>query len=424
MHGLSKSATARAEWRDGWQLVVSSGAGMALTSPLMVYSMGLFIGPLEDEFGWSRALITSGLTVNAVVAVICSGLIGILVDRFGPRRVAIPGTIIYCATFAGLSAATGSSFQWWALWAAVALGSLLVSPTVWTAAIASRFDASRGLAIASTSFGQSLGGLLAPLWAGFLIAAYGWRWGYVGLALVWLLAILPLLIFWFRGASDIARTTSLKRSAEIVNSPLAGVGLREALRSPIFYRLAFASMLIMLVLTSSAIHFVPIVSAAGLDRATAVTLASVIGFSSILGRIFSGVMLDRFHGTWVGGLMFLFPAFAFLGLLMFTGSTPLAIVIALLIGFASGAEMETAAYLTSRYFGMRSYGSLYGLIIGMLALALGFGPMIAGYVYDQVGSYGPALLAGIPISLLASLLIFTLGPYPDFANGDPEGKAQ
>lgn len=406
--GLNNAA--RAEWKAGWPLIIAASAGMGLTSPLMVYSMGLFIAPLEQEFGWSRALITSGLTVSAGVAVLFSWFVGSLIDRFGPRRIAIPGVIIYCAAFAALSSTTGAPAHWWALWLAVAVGALFVSPTIWTAAVASRFDASRGLAIASLSFGASLSGLLAPLVAGYLIATQGWRWGYIGMAVIWLAVVLPLVLLSFRGALDGTRRTNADTAVERPEVP--GLPFGQAVQSIVFIKLALASMLIMLVLTSATIHFVPIITAAGMDRATAVGFASVIGFSSILGRLFSGVMLDRFRGTVIGGAMFVLPAFAFFALILFDGSVLFAGMIALLIGFTSGAEMEVAAYLSSRYFGMRNYASIYGLIIGLLALALGLGPMIAGYIYDSFGSYAPALWAAIPISLLASALIFSLGPYP------------
>ena len=100
---------------------------------------------------------------------------------------------------------------------------------------------------------------------------------------------------------------------------------------------------------------------------------------------------------------------------MFDGSLPLAIFCALIVGISVGAEMEVASYLSSRYFGMRNFGTLFGIIVGLISLASGVGPLIASHIHDRLGSYDLALTFAVPMSLAASILIFTLGRYPDRA---------
>lgn len=411
MQQVGSTRTARDEWRRGWKLVLASTAGSSL-APVMYYTVGLFVEPLESEFGWSRTLITSGLTVFAVISVILAGPAGALIDRFGPRRIALPGTIIYCAALAGLSTVGRSEFHWWALWVAIAAGALLIKPMVWSAAIVSRFDAARGLAMAIALCGAGLTGIFAPMVSGYLIANFGWRLAYVGIAVLWFAIAMPLLLFFFFGATDLQRTG---RTGGRTDTRPPGTPLREAVRSTAFARLAVATFLVMLVITGGTVHFVSMITQAGVDRSSAVGLASAIGLAAFFGRLVTGSMLDRFNPTVVGGAIFSLPAAACLMLLAFDGTPMMALLIALVIGFCSGAEVEIASFLSARFFGMRSFGTLFGLIAGLISLATGLGPMLAGLAFDETGAYTLALWVGTPAALAAGLLVFTLGRQPRFA---------
>jgi MFS family permease len=100
-------------------------------------------------------------------------------------------------------------------------------------------------------------------------------------------------------------------------------------------------------------------------------------------------------------------------LLSFPGSFPHALLAACLLGASLGADADLCSYLVARYFGLRHFGALYGALISVLGLSVGVGPPVAGLVYEQTGSYDAYFLAGIPICLLASLMIWLLGPYRD-----------
>lgn len=416
-----KSRSRGLEWRSGWTLVASAGAGMSL-SPIVMYTMGLFIAPLEAEFGWSRTFITGGMMVNAVIGVALAAFVGALIDRIGPRRIAIPGAIIFCVSFAALSANNGLQALWWGLWLLIAIGNLLIKPTVWTAAVASRFVDARGLAIALVLCGSSFSGFLAPMVAGYTIETYGWRSAYLILGIGWMAVALPLIFLFFFGAADLLRTGA-GTPAQSTATLKSGLGIREALLSGPFLKLAIGTPIAIFTLTAAIIHFVPMVSAGGLDRPSAIAIASVIGLASIAGRLTTGTLLDRFIGTRVGAVVFVIPLIAYLILLDFDGEIWLAVIVAFLLGFCAGAEFEVASYLSSRFFGLRNFGALFGLIVGLLGLATGLGPVVAGYVYDRFGSYEPALWGAIPLCLLASALIATLGPYPSTADGKEKPSA-
>jgi MFS family permease len=176
----------------------------------------------------------------------------------------------------------------------------------------------------------------------------------------------------------------------------------------------------MLVLSGLLVHIVPIFIGSGLSPMEGASIASVIGLAIITGRLLAGFLLDRFDGRWVGATFFCLPVVLMAALLNFDGSMGMALLLAALLGICSGAEFDIAAYLTSRYFGMKNYGLLFGIISGLLALAMGLGPTLYGMVYDHFEAYDYAFYMGIPMALFAAFLIATLGKYDDaFKSSDP-----
>ena len=159
---MGTTSSAATEWRRFWFLPLAAALGYA-TSVIHVYALGPFIGPLTQEFGWSRAQISAGLTISALVSAAACIPVGMLVDRVGPRRVGLVGVLAMTAAFALLSTATGQFANWLLLWAVIAVGTFWVQATVWTSAVASRFERSRGLAFAITLSGASIAATVFPL---------------------------------------------------------------------------------------------------------------------------------------------------------------------------------------------------------------------------------------------------------------------
>jgi predicted MFS family arabinose efflux permease len=129
------------------------------------------------------------------------------------------------------------------------------------------------------------------------------------------------------------------------------------------------------------------------------------------------VLVDRFRANWVGGITLGFTAFAFL-LLVNGVRTPALIVIAMLInGYSAGTKLQICSYLTSRYGGLRNFGTIYGFISSLVSLGSALGPLLAGIVYDRTGGYDLFLVAGSVVCLFCGLLIVTLPRYPDWGHG-------
>lgn len=401
------------EWRDGWPLVAVSALAFCV-STTHLYSIGVFMQSIELDMNWTRAQITSGFVVISIISVILGPFVGALIDRFGPRRIGIPGLAFYCASVMLLGVTDASIAMWWALWVLLGFGQAAIQPAVWSSAVGSRFNLSRGLAFSVMFCGASVGVAIMPLLSESLLGLFGWRTAYAILGGGAALVALPLIFLFFRNrVEQYAREPGSDNRAPA--APPSGIGWRDALRTTRFYRLAAAAFLMMGTITTLAVHFVPILESGGLERSSAVAFAGIIGICSLVGRLGTGVLIDQVDAKIIGAVSAALPAIACLLLLGYQGSSAVGVVIAAIVGLAFGAEISVIAYLTSRYFGLRNYGTLFGTVAGLLHLAGGIGPLIAGSIYDHSDNYHVLFVIAAPIFCVAALLIATLGRYPDFS---------
>jgi MFS family permease len=393
------------EWRRHWALPIAAGLGYSL-GVIHIYSLGAFFEPLQQEFGWSRAQTSAGLTMTGFVSALAAFPIGLLVDRLGPRRVGIVGALLMGVTFALLSTATGDFNNWLLLWGVLAIATFWVQTTVWTSAIASRFTQSRGLAFAVTLSGASLAAFIFPSMAVDFITAHGWRNAFIYMGALWGALVLVVLVIFFRGAQDQRRES--QAAAPAVDLP--GLTLAQGLRSPTFYKLLMAALLFAFTALGLVVHFVSILTDSGVDRAAAASIAGLVGIFSIVGRLGMGLLLDRFPAHMVGALAYLIPIPACL-LLLFDSANPTSqLAAAALVGLTVGAEVDVIAYLASRHFGLKNFGGLFGCMVAALSMGTAFGPLAAGHVFDQYGSYTPFLIVTIVLMSVSSLALASLKP--------------
>ena len=407
--------SASAEWRSNWTVVLAACTGMAVAS-IISYSSGLFIEPLEQEFGWSRVQIMSGHSIAATIAAICAPFMGVLVDRYGPRRIGIAAVITVCGSIALFSQTGPDIWHWRMLWLPLTLGIILVQPMVWTAAITSLFASGRGLALAVTLCGSSLASIVVPKMTYALIEAFGWRTAWLGLGAIWLVLAMPLIWLFFTSAVDRSRTrTSNLGSQQTVARPSVWQSGVLSWRFPV---LLVAGVSIALVVVTMVVSIVPVLSASGIARGDAAWIAGLVGFTAIFGRLAIGSLLDRMDGRVIAAVCVSLPVLAILLLIAVPGSIIAAAIAVLIFGFSLGAELDIVAYLTSRYFGRENFGFLFGTIGGCLGFASGNGPVALNAVYDATGTYTPALWAAIPLCLLSAVLFLCLGRYPDTAQAE------
>lgn len=411
-----RANTAGAEWRSHFMLPIAAALGYS-TSVIHIYGLGPYIEPIQEAFGWSRSQATVGLTIATAVNALFCVPVGMVVDRLGPRMVGLIGVLLTAAAFALLGTATGENANWYLLWGALAFATLPVQATIWTSAVASRFEVSRGMALAVTLSGASVAATVFPLLATWLISTYGWRTAFSIEAAIWAAITFPTLLFFFRGARD-GRARGAAQPAAAAPA-LIGVSVRDGLSSTVFYRLFIASLLFTFTIIALVVHFVPILTGYGTDRLAAAGVASLVGIFSIVGRLGTGFLLDHFEASRVGAVIFLLPIIACALLLTAGDNTAAQTVAAAVIGLTLGSEIDVIVYLTTRHFGLKNFGTLYGGLLTALSIGTSVGPLVAAMVFDRFGGYGPFLLLTIVCMAGSSAALLSL-PHARFAHGVDE----
>ena len=399
---------AAAEWRAHWPLVMAAMLGFTLVG-IANFSLGPFMASLEKAFGWSRSDITSGFSIYAVTCVICQPIVGRMIDRFGPRPIALAGIALTGCAISLFGAANGSHSQWLLLWLIYSLAAQLILTPVWSSAVASEFEAGRALALAATLSGAALSGAIVPIVSTRVIDAYGWRAAYPILGAGAAAALLLITYFLFYSRRD-----RLRRGPEAA-SPAAETGLsaKEALRTPAFWKMAIAIFVSFSLVMAFSIHNLPILTSTGLSRDKAALIAGSYGLFGVVGKFSFGLLVNKFPGQVVSAAMVLLPAASCAVLMMPHLSVAMSLLAMSLIGISSGAQLQLLVYLTTRHFGMRAFGTIFGFISAALTIASGVGPVFASRLYDMSGDYHLLLLAGIPMSIVASLVMLWVGAYPE-----------
>jgi len=411
---LARDPEAAQEWRANWKVVPAAALCLAFATVPYV-TVGIFMLPLQQEFGWSRTAISISVPISGVTIALLSPFVGRLIDRVGARRVGLTGGLIVCILYAMLSRTTASIASYWMIWAFLSLGIALSSPLVWTAGITSRFRRRRGTALALTFCGSSLSQALVGPAGVAAIETFGWRGAYVGIAALMAAATLPIAWLCFHDANDLARLRRREgrdRSAsggDVATSVGEGLTVSETFRTGHFWLMAGAVLLGSSAVLAAIVHFVPMQIDRGFTPMMAASAAVGIPVAAAVGKLASGFLLDRISAPIVAGAIFLFAALAFLLLMTGVGATfGGAVLVAALLGIAGGAEVDVIAFLTARYFGLRSYGGIYGIFFGIYQLGISISPVALSRVRDEWTSYDPAFPVLLSCCLIGAILLFAM----------------
>jgi MFS family permease len=399
----------------GWVIVFTAGIGLLLGyAPVFVYSFSVFIKSLAQDFHTSRTSISFAFTLANVMQSVGAPLIGRLVDRFGAHKVIVPSTVIFGLVIISFKYFSTSLWQLYAFFIVIGLIGTGTAPVPYGIVVSRWFDRRRGLALGLMMMGLSSGAILMPPIAQRLIVLFGWRTAYAIVGFVVLAISVPVVGIFLKdspekmglqpdGEPDL-NTGSTERKNE------QGVNWSVARREPTFWFLASAFFLLGASVHACVIHLVPMLTDRGISVERAAFASSLLGVALLIGRVFTGYFLDRFFGPYVAMLLFSGVA---VGISLFLtgagGSLPLLAVF--LVGLGMGAEADIIAYLTSRYFGLRSFGEIYGYLFATFTLAGALGPVLMGVGFDHLGSYRAPLLFFLAATLVATALLSRLGPY-------------
>lgn len=399
----------RSEFTLGWKVLVAAAVGIACgASPIPFNAIGPLTKPIQAEFGWDRGQIQMSVLIFALAVTFLSPFFGGLVDRHGVRKVALFSLAGFGLSWAALALTPGNIYAFWGLWLLCGVLGGASIPLSWTRGVNSWFVKNRGFALALALMGTGVTATIMPALSAWLIAEFGWRGAIVGLSLLPLAIGLPVAWLLFREPrADERPATTLASGGDTW-----GVELRVAMRQPRFW-LMFASFgLVALAFGGLFTNYFPLLTDKGFDPKQAGLITGVIGLSVIVGRLFAGFLIDRIWAPLVGFPMFALPAVACWLLTHDVVSVHAAVVAAVVIGFAAGAETDLIAFLSAKYFGLKHYGKIYGTLYMPFGLGSAISAPVYGAVFDNFGSYNPALWVAAVLFVAGGLLLLGIGPYP------------
>jgi predicted MFS family arabinose efflux permease len=388
--------------RSPWWIVFGSVLGMIVSNgPVMQFTFGVFMKPLLTQFSTDRGTVSIAPTLGLMLTGLCTPIAGRLVDRFGIRRVLLPGIMIFSTLTACLGLFAFSIKTFIFIYALMGVASSTQTPLAYAKAVSVSFDRNRGIALSVTMAGVGLGVILLPAFVQHAIAAFGWRMAYVGLGVLMFVLAAPAVMFLVSAAP---------LRANIASATLPGLTVGQALKSRAFWLIGVAIFLVGLACTGMFAHIVALLTDRGVPLPQAAAAISFGGSALIAGRIASGLMLDRLFAPLVAALFFLIPLAGILLLFVVPGA-PAGIAATILIGLGLGAEVDLAAFLVSRYFGLRTFGEIYGYLFMLFIFGSSLGPLAMGVCFSQTGRYTVAM-AGFAVGLvLAASAMLPLGAY-------------
>jgi len=385
----------------GWWLLAASVAAMALGSGVSLWAFGLYVRPLEDEFGWSRSQVSFAFSISLLISGLCSPLVGKWVDLRGPRSAVIIGGATTAASYV-LLATTHELWQWYAYSVINAVARTLMFFIPFMALISRWFDRRRGIAVSILGTGFSLGGFAVLPVMGVLVDLVGWRGAMIASGAAVAAVFLSVGFFVIRNVPEQTSELSSNRTGRDVS---AGVTLSEALRSPLFWALSLALMLFFFGMFGWLVHQVPFYEASGISRRTAATIVSLTAGLSIVTRLMVGAIADRIPRFEIAALALAACLMAAMGTLtVSTSSLAIGVFLVLWVAGTAGGPMMEALLLT-RAFGMAHFATILGAVAVVETLGQILSPTIAGAIYDATGSYDWALILFL-CTFLGSFVLF------------------
>jgi len=373
---------------------------MAGFGSLFVYTFAAFVKPLGAEFGWSREVVSRGFGFAAITLGACSPLLGRWIDRYGPRRIILPCMTVFGCGVASLALLRSQVWQFYVT--CIVLGAVGngAAHLAYSRSISTWFQRRLGMALAFVMVGAGLGAMILPVVAQTIITHSGWRAAYLSLGCIALLLGLPLSWRYVRERGPVENPAALVEHS--------GKTWQQGLQSLPFWIVVAVLCVSSISMNGAITQMSALLTDRGITAKQAALCASMLGGSSLLGRVVVGWLLDRFFGARVALLVNLVTA-AGVFLLARANSFSAGCAAAALIGVGAGGEAAITPYLLTRYFGLRSFSTLYGLTWSFYAASAAVGPVILGRAFDSTGSYS-SLLVALAAALAAAAAMNLLLP--------------
>lgn len=393
------------EWKQAWRPGVAALVGGSISYSLFSAVSSLFVEPMESQFGWSRGDIAF-VHMFGLVTAFAAPVVGRLVDHHGVRPVLSIGLALTALCYGLLALMGGSLDYYYAVYFFFALFGMSTTGITFTRIISGAFERTRGTALAIGRSGLAIAGALMPLLLFPVINRFGVMGGFLTLGAFILFIALPLVRAWVPSKAQEVQTGRLQRHATADR-------WRVLASMPKVRILCAAAVLNYVPVVSLLSQMKPLAVSKGLDASLAVGAISMMGLAAAAGALLSGILVDRFWAPAVAFVLNIAPAVGCLFLLQDQVSPLLFYGAVLLVGLGQGAEIDIVAYMITRYFGLRSYATIYGLTTLGIALGVAVGATLIGKAYDMFGNYDVALMTASASFGLAALFYLAMGRYPD-----------
>ena len=389
--------------------LVLGGATIGLIFGLSTFlgiSFSIFLKPLSEEFGWSRAEISLSLTITTIIIIVLGPVIGKLMDKYSVRRILLPSILFFGLSVASLNWLSSTIFHLYLVFGLIAVVGAATLPVSYTKVILGWFDKKRGIALGIALTGVGIGAVFLPPTLQWTVSNYGWRHAYLLLAALVILVSFPLI---YKLLIEVPPTNS--NHSHYKNDGVSGYSVRQALANPTFWLLVIMFLLLGLATVGTSVHLMSLFTDRNVSPENAALTMSLLGVALIIGRIGGGFLIDRFFAPLVAAFFFTGATLGFI--LLASGATGVQMSIAvILLGLGFGAEFDLLSYFVSRYLGLKSYAQIYSYIYGAFSLGAGFGPLLLGWSFDQNGNYTQGLYLFSAFAATATILLYFLGKYP------------
>ncbi len=401
---------------QGWFVVATVTTMLAVTSGSR-FLFGVVLKPMSEEMGWSRGDLSAAVTLNVVMLAILQPLIGIAVDRWGSRRILLFGTFSTALLSLPVTLATHlwQIYLFYSVIAAVSFAAM--SPVNITKLVSGWFVKRRGMALSISSSGAAFGQLAVIPIATWVMKYWGWRVSYWSIALVVVLAMLPLGWFFVRdaprGATDetaaeAASPASVDRQKAAASE--AKISIRQAIKLPAYWQLSFGFFVCGYTMAFTQVHMVPyFLDMPEHSHATMQTVASaalaVVGGCSILGAVLIGYFADRVGHRSMLTVTYFLRGLSYLILLLAGPNLPLIFIAAIVMGVSWTSTTPLTSAITADIYGRASIGTIFGFIFTAMNIGVGVGSWVAGRNFDITGNYHLALMVNAFLGFAAAAAV-------------------
>jgi MFS family permease len=402
----------------GWYIVSAAGGLQLLSGLLWMHSYGAYVVLLQDEFGWSKALVAGAFALTRIESGILGPLQGWLTDKYGPRNVLGVGVVIFGIGFMAFSQIT-TLLEFYLTFALIAVGSSLGGFATVMVSIVNWFSRHRAKAVALSQVGYSLGGLAVPVVI-ICLEAFGWRTTAFYSGVMVIVVGFPLVFLVRHRPQDYGELVDGGSQLNSDGTPMVFLSgrdftARQAMRTSSFWLISMGHACALLTVSAIMVHLVSHLTeslAYSLAQAGLV-VAALTGFQ-MLGQIGGGFIGDRFNKQLICVVCMISHTAA---LLLIGNATELWMVILFtaMHGLAWGIRGPLMVALRADYFGPSSFGTIMGFSSLIVMLGMSIGPIYAGYMADIQGDYVTGFsVLGIGALLGSLCFVFARAPvHPD-----------